>query len=167
MNRQHWFNMKKWSRREDRECGCNMRALLHIVSQHSLTRQTKSQYVVCLQSHTLCLLNLDFSCSWNAAKELHVLYTKIAGSYFNLWKLDGFSKTKHFIEHSMIKHSFWSDVTNHNIGWFLYAWNLIKGSELSFPRWQWQITNYSTDVWQAIDWTRIYSSLLRLITSSV
>lgn len=30
------------------------------------------------------LLNLDFSLGGNAAKELHVLYTKIAGSYFNL-----------------------------------------------------------------------------------
>lgn len=30
------------------------------------------------------LLNLDFNYSGNAAKELHVLYTEIAGSYFNL-----------------------------------------------------------------------------------
>lgn len=29
-------------------------------------------------------VNLTFGCSGTAAKELHALYTKIAGSYFNL-----------------------------------------------------------------------------------
>lgn len=67
---------------------------------------------------------------------------------------------------------FCSDLTNHNIGWFLYVWNLIKRSEVFFsffflPCWQWEITDYGTDVWQAIDCMRIYSSLQKLISGSV
>lgn len=61
----------------------------------------KSMAKLCIS--TALVLNLDLSLCGKAAKELLVLYTKIAGSYFNLWELDGFPETKCFIELSVIK----------------------------------------------------------------
>lgn len=77
----------------------------------------KHSQILCLAM--ILLLNLDFSFSGTAAKKMHVLYTKIAGSYFNLWEQDGFPKTKCFIEHSVIKPLFYINLTNHNwvISW--------------------------------------------------
>lgn len=69
-----------------------MRTWLHIFCQHSLTHckqhlnmvvriKKRSQILGCA---IILPPNLDFCFSGNAAKELRVLYTEIAGSYFNL-----------------------------------------------------------------------------------
>ena len=97
-----------------------MRPWPQIFCQHSLRH-----YKQCLnmlsaskaQPNSLAmvlLLNLDFSFSGTAAKKIHVLYTKIAGSYLKLWEQDVFPKTKCFIEHSVIKPLIYVNLTNHN-----------------------------------------------------
>lgn len=166
---QHKHKQHKVGERGGTGGSCNMRTLLYILSAFLNTINNVS--TCCLhQKHSqiLCIsmtlpLNLDFSFSGNAAKELHVLYTKIEGSYFNLWELDGFPKTKCFTELSVIK-----PLLQQSNKW--QYWMISLCVEINqmvggfFPRWLGKI---STDVWQAIDWMRIYSGLLRLITSSV
>lgn len=124
----------------------------------------KSTAKLCISNPLV--LNLDFSLCGKAAKELLVLYTKIAGSYFNLWELDGFPETKCFIELSVIK-SFSAAILQITILGNFFMFGLNQRSKVSLPQWQREITNYSSDMWQPVECVRIYLSLRRLIPSSV
>lgn len=100
----YWNREKKKLKVGERGCGeegCDTRAFcfcfclsafLNTINNVSTCRlDQKPGQILCL-SVTLHWI-WTFGYSGLAAKELHVLYTKIAGSYFNLWELDAFCTT--------------------------------------------------------------------------